>query len=93
MNKSEKIVLIIMLAVSLVMIWIMLSKETGPGSQTWYQHHDTERNAQLAICKTNPFELATTEPCVNALRANKIRGKGIADIMDAPMLELERKNE
>lgn len=36
----------------------------------WFKEHKAEREAQLAMCKSNPGELAATPNCVNASRAD-----------------------
>lgn len=65
-----------LLAVSTLILSLAGCKEDAPVApqevvQTvdWFKEHKAEREAQLAKCKANPGQLATTPNCMNADRA------------------------
>jgi len=48
----------------------------------WYKDHPTERDTLLKKCRDNPRELALTENCINAKRADKKTTQPKGDVFD-----------
>jgi hypothetical protein len=70
----KKTAVMMLVAIAVAALPLTGCKEDKPQEvvQTveWFKKHKTEREAQLAKCKSNPGELAATPNCINASRAD-----------------------
>jgi hypothetical protein len=71
--------IVVFLAIG-VLVTLFFEIVVIPNSVWWYVYHDAQRIEQLVLCKANPVELSVTKNCINAVSANKVRLKQIADV-------------